>query len=325
MKKYIYYITLLAILLIIAVVLFMKDKKGTLSLDFNGFSVKDTSVVTAIRIQNNASTVVLQRKGSKWTVNQIYNANPRAIMKLLGTIRHFQISAPVPRKLKKEILQEMNDSATIVSIVSAGDVIKKYRIMDSNALQEGSVAMIDGENDPYVVNTAGFGGRPTVFFTTNTLVWRDRTIFHYTPDEIMAIEINYPDKVSSSFALSFLGDRNILLRSLATNKITKVQKDKAIQFLLNFRSVPFHWIFPEPVKSINDSISHKIPYCEIKVKNVDNQITLVKTFRIPAKDKPGEFNMDKMYAQFQDDSIPVIVKYIDIDPIMKEYADFAKP
>lgn len=322
MKKTLYLITLIAILLLIAFFLVIKDRKGTLHFNYESFSVKDTSMITSISIKNNHSTLVLEREGHIWKVNQKYNANSHAINKLLSCIRHFEIISPVPRKIKNRMIKQLNDSSIIVSIGSEGDLLKRYRIIDSPVLMGGSVVLMDGNNDPYVINTVGFGGKLTVFFTTNAFMWRDRTIFRLKPQAITSVEVNYPLKTGSSFVLNIIGEKNALLRSVKNNKITRIPIDKALQYLSYFQWVPFHWIDSNHVKSVNDSLLQQTPYCLINVTNFENQVHSINIFQIPSVDHKGGFNMDKMYAKFQVDSIPVIVKCIDIDPIMKEYTDF---
>src|SRR5208283_5081026 len=100
MKKNISYIILILILLIVAIVLFMKDHNGTLPFDYKEFSLNDTSIITSIRIHTNKTSLILDRQDRSWVVNQKYHANQHAINKLLGAFLHMEINSPVPQKLK---------------------------------------------------------------------------------------------------------------------------------------------------------------------------------------------------------------------------------
>ena len=322
MKKYIYYITLTSVLIVIAIILLLTDKKGTLKFDYTGFSVKDTLNIISIRIQKNNSFLVLERKAGRWTVNKKYNANTHLINKLLDCIRNVEVAAPVPKHMKNEIIYRMRDSSIVVSISSQSKIVRMFRFIDSQLLNGESIAIIEGENEPYVVHSSGFENKLSKIFTTNALMWRERLLFHYKPYEIKEVTLDYNQKSESSFILKVSGEDYFLQQFPVSNKITKISKEKGLQYFLNFKSVPFHWIYPARLKYVSDSLSNQPPFCKIKVTDIDNQVNIVNIYQIPEANKKGGFNLDKMYAQFQRDSIPVIVKYIDIDPIIKEFSDF---
>lgn len=322
MKKYRVYIWITIVLAALAIVLYNNDKKGTLKIESHAFAVADTSSVTKIKISDSKSALVFERQGNGWTVNEGFNARPKAVKAILGIISGLEVSSPVSKSMMDEVLNGFTSQALSVSIESSGSITKEYRISENDSLRIGSFAMLSGDNMPYVVRLMGYDGRITKLFPLDTQFWRDKTLFSYRLADILSVEIDYPMQPENSFGYYFFGSGDLEIKSLNTKKTIKIDKNKARNFLLNFSSVPFQLIGSERSEILNDSLNSLKPFCEIKVKDTGNHIKVVKTYRIPDPKNSGKFNINLMYALIQDDKMPVMIKYIDLDPIMRKFEDF---
>lgn len=320
MKNNRYYIIIIIGLIIIALIIFINDRNGTLKTEYSAFSVKDTSLITEIIIKRNKSALILRRTNRKWTVNNNNDINKFAINKLLNCLVNLNISSVVSANEKKEILNHMKDSAIEVCITSNTHNVKKFKLIDSPELNGETIALLYGEEEPYIVHYSGFEKPLSYIFTTNIFVWRDRSVFRYTPQEIISLQIDYFQNKESSFRINF-DDSKLSLYPQNSDIKSKVAQNKLINYLMNFKDIPFHWIVPERIKFIHDSLENVTPFCSIQIKDIDNKVNKVSLYRIQSS-RTASFDLNKMYAQFQDDSIPVIIKYVDIDPILKEYSDF---
>jgi hypothetical protein len=237
---------------------------------------------------------------------------------------NIEISSPVPKSMKNEVMKSFNHKSVFVSVESSGKVIKAYRVTENDKLKIGSFMMLQDDEEPYVVRIPGYNGRISLFFSDDVRVWRDKTIFNYRPIDIQTIDIDYESNPQASFTYNFLGPGNIQISSKSLNSSIKVSTEVAKSYLTGFASVSFLKQVAPRSKAIFDSLKKQQPFCEIQVKNVVNKINVVKTYRIPVHGKQGEFDPNWMYAVIQNDTVPVIIKYVDFDPIMKEYSDFVK-
>jgi hypothetical protein len=321
--RYIYYLLIAAVLLVIAFVLFLKDKPGTLKVDNGAFAITDTSVVTSVRFSDGKNTILLDRSGSNWMVNRQFNARPLAIRALLNLLKSFEISAPVSNSMKHSVLGSFKKNAVSVVIESSGEVLKAYQITEDDSSKVGSFMMLKGDNEPYLMRVPEFNGRISKLFPCDPQFWRDKVIFRYTPADILSVEVDYPASPKSSFLYRFLGFSDLEIKSLNSNQSIKISKEAALTYLLNFASVPYEAQVKWRSKEIFDSLRHEKPYCQIQVKNAMNQLNIVKTYRIPVQPTKGEFDLNRMYAVHQNDTVPLLIKYIDFDPIMKEFGDFS--
>ncbi len=322
MKKYRVYIWITIILAVLAVLLYTNDNHGTLKVDSREFAVSDTSSVTKIKISDSRSVLTLERQGTGWTVNGGLNAKPQIVKALLSVISGLEISSPVSKSMTDDILNRFSSSALSISIESSGNVIKAYRISENDSFRIGSFGMLSGDNTPYVIRIMGYEGRITKLFSVDPQLWRDKTIFSYRLADILTIEIDYPMHPENSFAYQFFSPGVMKIKSLSNNQTISIDKNKARNYLLNFSSVPFQLIESVSSKMIYDSLVSQKPFCEIRIKNTSNKVKTVKTYRIPNPKNSDSFNINIMYALIQDDNIPIIVKYIDLDPIMRKFSDF---
>jgi hypothetical protein len=323
--KYKYYILITIVLLIVATVLFLKDKPGTLKVDTHVFAVTDTVAITDITFKEGKNELVLHRSGREWMVNRNFHARPKAIKGLLNLLMNMEIDSPVPVSMKKDIHRSFEHKNISVTIESSAGIMKSYEITENDSLKVGSFVRLAGEEDSYLVRVVGYNGRISALFPFNPQFWRDKTIFSYRPADIVSLEVRYPGKPKASFAYHFLGPNRLEIKSLTENKSVNIPKDLARMYLLNYSSVNYERQVNSRAKEIMDSLQHQKPYCEIRVKNVINQEYMVRTYQIPVHGASGKFDIYKMYAVPQNDTVPLMVKFSDFDPIMKEYNDFVTP
>jgi hypothetical protein len=322
MNKYKYYIIITAALFVIALFLYFRDKPGTLKADRKSFAIADTAAVTSIRIDDGTHKLVLKRLGNNWQVNQNFIANARAVKGTLLMLMNLEITSPLPKSMKSEILKNANSKIMHVSVELYDNEVKTYKIIENDSLKEGSVMQMEHDDELYVVGIPGFHGRISLLFSTNASMWRDKTIFKYRPDDILSIEVEYKSNPKASFQYQFLGPDNLIIKSKVLNQSVSIDKEIAKKYLMNFTSVSYVHQALNRSKIVFDSLSIQQPFCVIRVNDVANQINTVKTYQIPMPGKSKEYNPDLMYAVIQNDTVPVYIKYLDFDPIMKEYNDF---
>lgn len=317
------YIAIVLVLLVVAAILYFKDSPGTLKLRNDAFAVTDTSVVTSVRFSDGKNSVTLDRNGSNWTVNRQFNARPLAVKALLGLLNSFEIGAPVSGSMQGAVNKSFEKGALSVEIESNSKILKAYQIVEDVNTKVGSFMMLRGDDEPYLVKLPGYDGRIIRLFPTNQQFWRDNIIFRYTPADILSVDVDYPSDPKASFSYQFKGPNGLEIRSRQGSKVLNISKEAARTYLMGFASVPFEMQVKNRSKEIFDSLNHAKPYCQIQVKNAGNQTNIIKTYRIAVRSQSGGFDVNRMYAVHQNDTVPLIVKFIDFDPIMKEFDDFS--
>lgn len=321
--KYMPYVLIAAVLMILAVVLFLKDKSGTLQVNTDVFSVKDTSSIATIKLSDGKNMILLERSGNHWRVDRQFTARTGTIKALLRVLMNLEIKSPVANSLKKAVMNNFGKKAVTVSIESDNKTINAYQITEDDSLRTGSYMMLKGNDEAYLMQVPGFNGRISMLFPCDLQFWRDKTIFKYSPADVLSVSVSYPSRPKASFVYQFVNFNTIEVRSGDGKEVTKIGKETARAYLLNFASVPYEAQVKHRAKQIFDSLHTAKPYCQIQVKTAENEVNVVRTYQIPVQSHDGKFDLNRMYAVHQNDTVPVYVKYADFDPIMKEYADFS--
>lgn len=317
------YILVAVILMAIAFILFLKDKPGTLKVNTDAFAVKDTSIVTAIEFNDGRNHLLLEKSGNHWKVNKQFTAKTAAVKALMSVLMRIEIKSPVANSMKTAVMNNFRKKAVTVSVQSDNRTLKTYQVTEDDSLRTGSYMMLNSNDEAYLMQLPGFNGRISMLFPCDVQAWRDKTIFRYSPAEIQSVRVDYPSRPKSSFVYKFVDFNNIEITSGDGKQVIKIGKETARAFLLNFASVPYEAQVKHKAKQILDSLRASKPYCQIEIKNAENERNIVRTYQIPVQAQPGKFDLNRMYAVHQNDTVPMYVKYIDFDPIMKEYADFS--
>lgn len=323
MKKYSLYIIITTVLLVVALVIWFNDKPGTLDVKNNAFAIADTSGITHIQFIRNNQTLTLSKTGRQWFVNNTFHARPKAIATLLSMLMQIEIQSPVPKNKQTAALNTINKNAVKVLIGSDNKTIKSFWIADNDSLQIGSLAKLDDDDEAYIASIPKFEGKLSLLFHTDPKMWRDKSIFRYRPSEIQSIKVMYPDNPKASFMYEFKDFNNILIKSLNTENVINIDKETARGFLMNFSSLSYERPVIKRTRELMDSLNTQKPLCEIVVRNSEDKENKMSIYRIPAGVKKQYFDLNRVYAVIQNDTVPVIVKYTDIDPITKEFADFS--
>ncbi len=322
-KKYLIYIGITVALGVISIVIYNNDKAGTLKVESSVFAVTDTMSISTIRLSDGISELAIVRQGNGWNVNNVLHARSKAVKALLNVIANLEVSSPVSKSMLPDVLNNFTYNALLVTVESLDGVLKEYKITENDSLRIGSFAMLIGDNTPYVVRIAGYDGRISKLFPLDYRFWRDNTLFSYRLADILSVEIEYTLHPENSFAYQFFGITDMKIKQLSSHKILNIEKNTARNFLLNFSALPYQLIDKQQSKHIYDSLILQKPFCEIRVKNIENKTKTVKTYQMPDTKNLGKININFMYAIIQDDTEPVIVKYVDLDPIMKSFTDFS--
>ena len=185
----------------------------------------------------------------------------------------------------------------------------------------GTYMMDNRKKQPYRVGLTGYtGDNIESLFSTAEAGWKDNVLFGYSPADIAAVEIDYPQRQEQSFRI--IRDEKEMPCLLAAGKTSpSAEADmEEITDYLSFFS-PVHYSVAEGLRYATGRL--KDPFAILTVTGQNQTVFHMRSFRLP---DPGgqDYDMNRYLAFINSDSLPVILKYTDTDPIMKAYHDFLK-
>ena len=326
-KKYGLYF-LFVLLLAVSIIMVHNKRSGKFKGEENRFAVKDTGQINLIEIRTPENTLILERmQGNNWMINGLYYAAEKKITGLLTVISRLQVSAPVPNSIKYEIIASLeNEGKRLMVVTDQGNphVILMYH---DTVYSDATYMMLENTDQPLRIGIPGFSDRNLArLFIDDVNYWRDNSIFKLREDEISSVSLFdrlHPDK---SFHLVNGNEEGYKLYSYDdSNEVTGFLADAIAQYLSYFSSVSFERFLSDDEIKDQISLIRNDPEKMITVKDSRNQITKVKTFLwyVPNQDGILQPDINRLIAVINETDI-VLVKYMELDPVIKEIDYFLK-
>ena len=322
MKKYAFYIAIIAILLTITLVLIFNDRPGTITGREKNFAINDTTNVTKIKYVYNGEVLELSRKKSLWVVNNKYPAKMQLVNVTLKFLQQFNIISTVPKESVPMAIEALNERSLQVTIEDTGEPIVQYRFCEIDTAPSKAYIIMEGSSKPYIANITGFDLPLFTLFSTSERMWRDRKIFTTEIEDMMMVGLAYPRNPDNSFAISRINDS---LQVKQGDEIYRnVSKEAVENYFIGVAKLNADHVGIERLNIQYNDIKNVLPYAELVIKNTDNNLETLKIYQIPVKNSPSKTDPDALLGLVGRDTIPVLIKYIDFDPLLKLKADFVK-
>ncbi len=334
MKKYRISIILLLVLAVIAVIVLTKNTGDTFRNKSNVFAISDTTSVTKFFLADkNNNTVKVERKADgSWLLNDKYDVSPAMIQVILKTFIGIDVKAPVTKSTRNTIIRLMAGKSVKTEIyqrvyrINLFDKIKlfphekltrTYYVGDATMDNSGTYMLMEGSEEPYIVNLPGFRGFVSTRYSALEGDWRSHAVFRFRVPEIASVGVQFNEKPENSFLITNPDNRSFTLTSMIDNRnIERFDTAKVVEYLSMYRNLNYERVLDEMAKTKMDSILSLTPtYVITLVDKAGKQHTL-KTWKrkadIGALDLNGnqtEFDLERMYAVIDDSDYMVSVQY----------------
>lgn len=197
----------LAGLIVVYFVFFSQESGTSLSDEETQFAVTDTAAIQKISLEKVvrdtiSKTLTLERRADHWLVNERHIADMAQVDNLLTTLARLTPVAVLTDQGKQTSLKRLKTSHTQVELRGPEGVMKRFKIGPTNKDQTGNVMLLEGAKDPAVIAREGMVGYVSIYFTTNEIRWRSRTLINEHPDGLASVEANYTMNPAMNFKLS---------------------------------------------------------------------------------------------------------------------------
>jgi len=325
-KNLIAFIIVLA-LAIIAIYLVSNYKTGTIKTELKDFAVKDTASIDKIFLADKMGhqSLLERQPNGKWTVNGKHTARTDGIKTLLYTIGSLQVDAPVAKAAFNNIIKDLSSAGTKVEIYQKGEKVKTYYVGGATQDNLGTYMMIENSSAPFIIRIPGFEGYLTTRYMADENSWKTPEIFAYTPEQISKVKVEYPKNPQLSFEIILHNANSFSVKSLQTNTEISNPDTLAIKnYLLGFKKINYEAPLTDKPKSYIDSVLAQQPMHIVTVTEKDGKTKSVRTFaiKVPAGSvdyggKPIDFDVDRMFAQINDNRELIIAQFFVFDKILK--------
>jgi hypothetical protein len=326
MKKGTLLLLLLVVVLGIAVYWFKSKPWRSSAHTAEAFAVKDTSAVTRIFMANkNGGKVLLERQPSNvWMVNGKVAADHTKINLLLTTLHDLQVKMPVTESMHNTAMAILGSSGIKCEVYAGADLVKTIYIGSETPDKEGTFMILEGEDQPYIIQQPGFIGFLTPRFHTSEVKWQSKLIFNTPAYDIKKLQVSYPQMPNESYMI----EASMVQTNLDT---------QAVKVLLNsFEGLYAEGFYEEAVftKKERDSLYQRTPYCMIEITTIANKIHKVVFYEKPVGDRTKDrydenlqertIDPEKFFAKIEGTNLVASVQEYAFRRVLRKKSDLVK-
>jgi len=281
------------------------------------FSIRKPEKVTKIVLAGTTQAVVLVKKNKVWTFadgNPVREYLPETFLKVMHRIR---IKSPAT---KKDLEMARADTAVEkVTVRFRGWFlpVRKFIVYTSVHNLYGNLMTEREKKEAYVCYLPGNKGNLGDWFNTTLSFWKPHLLLAFTPTDITMVELIPADHTDQSFRLTQKNPGSFVLTNpISGDTLEKVIVEKASRYFSYFYRIPFLRYETGLDRSALDSLQKVPPLYIIKVSSHNQPDRKLRI--LPLLNPDGKTDTNLALALINGEDYPVIIRYFDLDPVLKE-------
>jgi len=285
------------------------------------FYIENPDEVNRVIISSEDGKVKITKGDDGWFIDEGMKARNGAIEFLLKTLEDMRIKSPVSDNLFNELTADETTEHIEVEVYGKRRLIQAFKVYRNNNPEYPDIMQKKEKTEPYFMYIPGYDTDPADHFIADKKFWLPFTIFRLNAGQIATISMDYYNQPDSSFKIIRTGE--------GISFLSKEYHDSSIdslalgRYLSYFTYVPFEDYEYNVSTEIKDSITESTPYFNLKLVTIDSDtIDLYTWKRILKNGNSILADTDRMWGSLNGGEDLIIIKYYDIDPLIKEPAYF---
>lgn len=257
-------ISLIAMAAILVVIIYMGNSDNKILVDKNLFKVGDQTKIDRVILKKADEQIELHYNGSKWMVNNSFEADRQLIQVFFATLLQAEPRRPVAQRLSDSIQQQIIKSGTQVELYE-GDVLMKNFRVSGNDRQSETYFQLGNDLTPYLVTIPGYRVYVAAIFELSSLDWRDKRIFNFNWQNFKRLTASFQGNEKESYAISFQN------KFFGLEGIPQADTTKLNDYLDAVSLVQVARFLPKEELVAYDSVFSAAPYYSIEVTDIANR------------------------------------------------------
>lgn len=317
-KKSVRY-SVLAIPLLILIIYMFRERPP-----FGGdvsFASEPKNEITRIEFSDGKQMLTLEKKGEEWLVNQKSEARKTSILFILKILTEMQVKSPVAPGLFKSEIIEKGIEPVKVKVSERGKIISSFLVYKTASNNYGNIMKLKESSRPFIVSVPGNETEIGSAFTLNGLFWQPYTVFNLLPSEISLVTLENITDTDASFIIRNENRRLALYEN--SGELAGWDTSRLIRYMSYFTHVPFEsWALDLSVDEKGD-IEKSVPLYIITVVTSEGDRKVLKLWKRSFEENGAmKDDTDRMWAKTEDAGEIFIIRYVDIDPLLKKRSYF---
>ena len=312
-------ILLFIVLMLVLMVVLLLRTRSPFGNRNNSFSSEPKESITKIELLSKGSRLVLEKAGERWLVNGKSEARKSSALFIVRILTELRIKSPVSPEFFKEEITDKGIEPVKVRVFEKNRIIRTFLVYKTSSNIYGNVMKMREGAKPFIVYTPGYEGDIGSVFNLNELFWQPYTIFNLLPSEISSVTVENLDDPAASFSITRKG-RYYNLSDL-NNLLSGWDSSRVQRYITYFTFIQFEsWDFDISAGEKKRIVSEN-PLFRITVNRV-NQGKIVLTLWEKRSAENGMADSDRLLGKTDANDEFFVIRYFDIDPLLKKRAYF---
>jgi uncharacterized protein YpmB len=320
MKRVFAIAVFISAVILLLIIIFSKSRSpfGKANSDF---SVKPEKEITRIVLSQNGLELKLEKSGEEWLINDKVNARKSGISFIIMILTEAKIKSPVSPGIFSNEITEKDISSVTVKVYEGRKMLKSFMIYKTASNVYGNIMKLNERAKPFIVHVPGNEVNIGSAFTINELFWQPFTIFNMLPSEISSVNFENIADTSSSFSIT--KKEGGYSFSATGSELSGWDPSLVIRYLSYFTWIPFEsWAF-DLGNEEKAQAEKKDPLFRITLVSSAGYTTILSLWE-KTKYENGEekTDTDRLLGKTQASDHFFIIRYFDIDPVLKKRSYF---
>ena len=320
MNKVIIRTFLPAVLLIILLFLvFLLSGRSPFGKNQSSFASEPEKGITRIEFSDGGNKLALILRDGSWFVNGRHEARISGVMFMIRILTEMKIKSPVSPELFNTEITGKEILPVRVRVFENRKLLKSFYIYKTGSNSYGNIMKIKEGGKPFIVYVPGYEGDIGSAFILNEHYWQPFTIFNLLPSEITTITLENFADTSASFSL--ICQNNSYILSDLRSELSGWDSVRVGRYISYFTWIPFEKYALDITGNEMKRIESESPAFRIKVKKTEGEEIILTLWEMQDSEKQT-LDTDRMWAKTDDREELLIIRYFDIDPVLKKRSYF---
>lgn len=287
------FILLIVLLVSITAIYWIGKEEQSFVPDKNMFNNYESELVDEVLLRSPADTVKLKYNGSRWLVNDQYQADRDMIRVFFATLEKAEPKRPVASSMKDSISNAMETSGVHVTLLSKSKQVANF-IAGGSQSKTQSYFKTKDTNEPFVMTIPGYRVYVSGIFELNESGWRDKHVFNLNWQNFSRLDAHFRNPA---------GDFTIAMENGEVKVKDVVSADTShVNSFMDYISLITVDSFVPGSKKL-DSLSQTPPFVSFEITDIGGKNHVLTIF--PATERQQFYGLinKSQWAVFQEDRI----------------------
>lgn len=287
----------------------------------SSFAAEPKKEITKIEFSEGGRKLSLEKGNDNWLIDGKIEARKSGILFILRVLQEIKIKSPVSAELFETEITGKAILPMRVKVFEKRKLLKTFLVYKTLSNTYGNIMKIKEASKPFIVYVPGYEGNIGSVFTLSELFWQPYTVFNILPSEIASINFENLSDTSSSF--SIVNKKHHYTLSGSKRELSGWDSTLVTRYLSYFTWIPFESWALQIGDAEKKMVESQQPLYRITVSTTSGTETVLTLWeRMIGESNSRIKDSDRLFGKMKINEELIILRYFDIDPLLKKRAYF---